>query len=447
MTSLRSVFSMRRLQKGWKKSEALAEEWMADIERDGSLLKKPKPRLQDRSSSHRGSASEDHTYDKGHVRRQVSYYSLQAASTASSRSAAEERRATERPRQAHDSVHRSTTQSNASERGFPGARRPGDVLDTRSITTAPQARSNSRSVRSLQEEIEIPGAWRLSWETAGHEAFDPEFSKAAQRYAKQLGAPKERDRIFEEVETAQHAALDREWWEAVRQNRRRREQQDPIERWMDETQLARAISILGEGDLHVVQERAWLDIWPENDLQAANTTNRAQRTQARDRDCVVCGDAKNALSFPAKPPTASCQHEPQTCSDCLAHWISSEVDTKGTGNIKCCECPALLTHTDVQRAATPATFATYDKRVTREALGSLPNFVWCLSPTCGAGQENSAGANFMECMSCGYRQCLSHRIPWHEEETCEMYEYRMSGRQARDEKQKRQNEVRFKVVG
>lgn len=373
-TSLRSVFSLRRLQKGWKKSEALVDEWMADIERDGSVLKK-KP------------------------------------------------------------THRQRYPSSSQQVEELGA-----------------MESKLRSVLSSQEEMAIPGGWRLSWETERSGALDPEFANAVRRYAEELGPRKGRDQVLEEAETAQHVALDREWWEVVRQNRHRREQPDPMERWMYETQLAQAISILGERDLHAVQERAGLDIWLEDDLQTASTTNRAredirsgqlvndQRTQARNRDCIVCGDAKDALRFPAKPPTASCQHEPQTCSECLAHWISSEVDMKGTGNIRCSECPAQLTHTDVQRAASPNTFATYDKCATREALGSLPNFVWCLSSTCAAGQENIPDANFMECMSCGYRQCLSHRIPWHEEETCETYKYRISGQQARDEKQKQRDE-------
>lgn len=227
--------------------------------------------------------------------------------------------------------------------------------------------------------------------------------------------------------------------------------------------MAQAISLLGERDLHVLQERSWLGVWPNNDVQSASTPNGAssplisiedgpedssqrRRTSsplirigeeqghsqwrranvasdyptrvsgssdgvqsfytsrrstwtttdsgrpydflslaqdigsgrlvdkqsglARGRDCVVCGDAKGPLRFPAKPPAASCEHEPQTCSDCLAHWTWSEVDTKSAGNIKCSECPALLTHTDVQRAASPATFALYDKVILEKLSGA-----------------------------------------------------------------------------
>lgn len=56
-TSLRRVFSLRTLQNVWEKSKVRAEEWLADIKRDGSVLKKtPRSRHQDRSFSHQGSA-------------------------------------------------------------------------------------------------------------------------------------------------------------------------------------------------------------------------------------------------------------------------------------------------------------------------------------------------------------------------------------------------------
>lgn len=182
-----------------------------------------------------------------------------------------------------------------------------------------------------------------------------------------------------------------------------------------------------------------------HEREDAATNQSSLRTEAvqRPRDCNVCGDVKTPLDFPAKPPTDACEHRPQTCSDCLASWISSEVDTKGTEGITCSECPQVLTYNDVHRAASPTTFEVFDRRTIRAAVGALPNFAWCLSSSCEAGQETVPDANFMECLACGYRQCLSHRIPWHEEETCERYEYRISGQQARDEEwERREQELR-----
>ena len=157
---------------------------------------------------------------------------------------------------------------------------------------------------------------------------------------------------------------------------------------------------------------------------------------SRHRDCVVCGDSKTTLDFPAKPPTTACEHKPQTCTECLESWMTSEVDTKGSESIKCPECPQTLSYTDIQRAASPTTFATYDKLTIRAALGALPDFSFCLSPTCTSGQENPHSANFMDCHACGYKQCLSHRTPWHADETCAEYDYRTSGQKKRDEEKK-----------
>lgn len=165
--------------------------------------------------------------------------------------------------------------------------------------------------------------------------------------------------------------------------------------------------------------------WEEEERQAA--------IRASQRDCMVCGDALDPLSFPANSVTHSCDHPSRTCSDCLRQWMKSEFDTKGCDGIKCPECPKTLEYDDVQRAACAETFEAYDRMATRNALSSLREFAWCLSATCGSGQLNDENDDYMECVSCGYRQCLQHKVPWHAGETCEQYNYRASGQKARDE--------------
>ena len=156
---------------------------------------------------------------------------------------------------------------------------------------------------------------------------------------------------------------------------------------------------------------------------------------ARMRDCVVCGDSKDPLDFPATPTTSKCQHPPQACTECLQVWMASQFDTKGIPGINCPECPAELDYSDVKQAASAETFEAYDKLSTRNALASLPDFAWCLSPKCISGQLNFESQNYMDCMSCGYKQCLKHKTAWHWDETCKQYDYRTSGKQARDEEQ------------
>lgn len=144
-------------------------------------------------------------------------------------------------------------------------------------------------------------------------------------------------------------------------------------------------------------------------------------------------DAKDPLDFPARAPTSNCDHAPQTCNECLQSWMASEFDTKGCDGIKCVECPQLMDYIDVQRAASAVTFEAYDKMSTRNALGSLDEFGWCLAPGCTSGQLNVENSNYMDCASCGYKQCLKHKVKWHANETCEQYEYRTSGQKARDD--------------
>ena len=155
-----------------------------------------------------------------------------------------------------------------------------------------------------------------------------------------------------------------------------------------------------------------------------------------DQECVVCGDSKAMHDYPESPPTPRCSHKAQTCTECLQAWMASEIETKGCQGIKCGECPELLDYADVQRASSDHTFSTYDMLTVRSALGNLEDFGWCLNPGCGFGQENIDNSNFMHCKGCDYKQCLHHRIPWHTDETCDAYDYRTSGGQAREDERK-----------
>ncbi|KAF1958793.1 hypothetical protein CC80DRAFT_394505, partial [Byssothecium circinans] len=152
------------------------------------------------------------------------------------------------------------------------------------------------------------------------------------------------------------------------------------------------------------------------------------------RDCAVCGEAIPVADFPS---LANCTHAPETCCDCFAPWIEAELATKGWHNIRCpgTNCNILLQHHQVQAYATPKTFEQYDMFAMREALGNIPDFVWCTAPGCTSGQIHSDGneGNIFRCVACGYRLCLIHKVKWHEGETCDEYTYRTSRRKQRDE--------------
>lgn len=165
---------------------------------------------------------------------------------------------------------------------------------------------------------------------------------------------------------------------------------------------------------------------------------RLEVERLRQKECCVCGDSKEPTDFPAKAPTGGCEHRPGTCKECLQSWMSSELDTKGCDGIKCPECTQTLEYNEVQEAASAETFAKYDKLTIRNVLGDLDEFAWCLKPECGSGQLNIDNNHFMDCVSCGYKQCLNHKVAWHSGETCEAYDYRVSGEKKRDEERKEQ---------
>jgi hypothetical protein len=197
-----------------------------------------------------------------------------------------------------------------------------------------------------------------------------------------------------------------------------RERREEVERLADEEELV----------LQAVREIE------EQERRAAE--GRLAQERARLKECCVCGDSKNRDDFPIKSPAEGCDHPPNTCKECLQSWMASEFDTKGCDGIKCPECSQTLEYQEVQEAASKVTFEAYDKLATRNALGSLEEFAWCLGVGCGSGQLNIDNKDFMDCQNCGYKQCLKHKVPWHTNETCDQYEYRTSGQKKRDEEKK-----------
>ena len=69
--------------------------------------------------------------------------------------------------------------------------------------------------------------------------------------------------------------------------------------------------------------------------------------------------------------------------------LHSQVNQKGnTIEITCpnSDCDAKVEHGDVHRLATASVFDYYDQQLLRRALRAMPDFQWCKSSQCGAGQ-------------------------------------------------------------
>ncbi|KAM3421609.1 hypothetical protein BST61_g1996 [Cercospora zeina] len=198
----------------------------------------------------------------------------------------------------------------------------------------------------------------------------------------------------------------------------------------------KAIAIRKERELQRIRQEE-LDRQHALELQREEEARIAAEDAERNRPrgCICCGDDKAPLEFPARPTTLSCEHDNNTCTDCMRTWLATEFETKGTEDLKCPECPCKLEYDDILAHATQETFASYEKMLTRNALSQLDEFAWCLSATCDSGQINVADVfgSYMDCAACGYKQCLTHKAPWHTGETCLQYEYRTSGAKAKEE--------------
>ncbi|KAF2476483.1 uncharacterized protein BDR25DRAFT_252513 [Lindgomyces ingoldianus] len=181
-------------------------------------------------------------------------------------------------------------------------------------------------------------------------------------------------------------------------------------------------------------------------LQQEEEERRQRETSPSSRDCVVCGENTPIPEFPA---LAECAHEPDICVDCFKGWIASELNTKSWSEIKCPGdgCRVILKHHHVQQHADPEIYERFDSLSARDALNDDPNFRWCRGPGCKSGQIHLSGeeGNIFRCIACGFRVCVKHENTWHEDETCEEYDYRKSGKKERDQKQ--QEEASVKAIG
>ncbi len=60
----------------------------------------------------------------------------------------------------------------------------------------------------------------------------------------------------------------------------------------------------------------------------------------------------------------------------------------------------------------------------RRILEASPNYRWCLSPSCSAGQLHVSDPSLSTviCGTCSSKSCFLHKIPWHKGYSCEEYD-------------------------
>ena len=94
------------------------------------------------------------------------------------------------------------------------------------------------------------------------------------------------------------------------------------------------------------------------------------------RDCDICVESKAWEEYPPFSITASCDHAPRACLQCVSTAIRTDLGSKVWTQLGCLECGVLLEYADVERFADRETFERYARRKYGNVAEkrSLPNY-------------------------------------------------------------------------
>lgn len=161
----------------------------------------------------------------------------------------------------------------------------------------------------------------------------------------------------------------------------------------------------------------------------SSKTRVMKRQTITSKNCTVCAEEKPIEAFPPSGMSSNCTHDNTACLSCVQEWIHTQLTEAGWDRITCLECVELLQYADVRRCGTAQDFDRYDLLAARAAVNSDPDFVWCQNTGCESGQSHLGGDDMplFECRACHFRYCITHGVPWHENETCTAFDRRMNG--------------------
>lgn len=136
-------------------------------------------------------------------------------------------------------------------------------------------------------------------------------------------------------------------------------------------------------------------------------------------ECRICMETLAPEKFPQRRIASTCAHHPAVCCQCLTKHINIQVQTKASDKILCPECPEKVSDAEIKSYASPEVLERKGRRTFIMSLQHLPNFTFCLNPTCESGQiHKSADQPMMTCTTCNFKTCFIHKLPWHEDLTC-----------------------------
>ncbi|KAJ2904104.1 uncharacterized protein MKZ38_008822 [Zalerion maritima] len=210
---------------------------------------------------------------------------------------------------------------------------------------------------------------------------------------------------------------------------------------MGNSGAGRGNHFLGTGLAHLDMLRMGLltPVDPSISRRNRNSDNLLPQQDGK-KDCMVCMTEQDEDMF--APPSSKCIHEGRTCKMCLAGWLRTNIDGGVSNQIICPDggCGEVMEFIDIHNAlpsckpikledgtTTKQVWKKYEKSALRHYLSTLDSFIWCLGAGCESGQiHDPAQGPIMSCVSCGFRTCAEHQIPWHEGDTCDSYDLKFS---------------------
>ncbi|ORY03551.1 hypothetical protein BCR34DRAFT_69501 [Clohesyomyces aquaticus] len=125
-----------------------------------------------------------------------------------------------------------------------------------------------------------------------------------------------------------------------------------------------------------------------------------------------------------------CSHSLDVCRECVATHIATCVNDANLTRIACPQCDRIFDYEEIEKLSRRELFERYDKLLLRNVLSKLPNFRWCLNPTCDSGQvyDNiDSTLACIQCRACNFRMCFRHEQPWHVGLNCTEFTSALAG--------------------
>lgn len=135
------------------------------------------------------------------------------------------------------------------------------------------------------------------------------------------------------------------------------------------------------------------------------------------RTCAACVQLMPVTRFPRVCTDGACNHSSfNLCSDCFAHYITSQSETFALDAIPCPEiaCGGLLSYQMMQENASILLFERYETVVNSRAITSAADYLECSNPACPSGGIiDESSMTYMVCDGCQTSTCLTCRTAWH----------------------------------